>query len=318
MHRKKLSPFCLISPEGARGKLSLFIFHRVLSKPDPLQPDEHDIAQFERIARFLATYFNVLPLVDAICRLESGELPAAAASITFDDGYADNFTNAVPILRQYGLHATFFIATGFVNGGRMWNDTLVETVRNIPAGPVDWRKYGFDQYRIDENDNSRLSFFREVRTRLKYMPHTERTRVVESIAIEHGLSSACDLMMTTAEVIALRDSGMEVGAHSVSHPILAGLDAQSAEKEIVDSRDHLSMWLGSPPLLFAYPNGLPGRDYTDRDVGLVRKAGFLAAVSTVKGFAKKGVDCYQLPRFTPWGKSMIKFGLLCAQNLLDK
>jgi peptidoglycan/xylan/chitin deacetylase (PgdA/CDA1 family) len=317
MLNNKLTPFRLISPAGRGGRLNVFIFHRVLSRPDPLQPDEHDAVQFERIARFLAKYFNVLPLVEAVHCLESGKLPAAAASITFDDGYADNLTNAVPILKRHGLHATFFIATGFVDGGRMWNDTLVETVRHIPAGPVDWRRYGLDQYLIDDNDDSRLRTFREVRAKLKYLPLTVRTNVADSIAADSRLNAAHDLMMTKAEVIALRDSGMDVGAHSVTHPILAGLDAQSAEREIVESRDHLSTWLGATPLLFAYPNGIPGRDYTDRDVGLVRNAGFLAAVSTAKGFAKTGADLYQIPRFTPWGRSMTKFGLLCTMNLLD-
>jgi len=68
-------------------------------------------------------------LSDAITRLRRGTLPSCAVSITFDDGYADNAENALPLLQKYAITATFFIASGFIDGGRMWNDTVIESVR---------------------------------------------------------------------------------------------------------------------------------------------------------------------------------------------
>lgn len=312
-----LNPFVWLSPAGRPGKLSVFIFHRVLSVPDPLQPDEHDVVSFEWIAHFLARYYKVIPLADAVQRLESGTLPAAAACITFDDGYADNLANAVPILRRHGLHATFFIATGYTDGGRMWNDSIVEAVRCVPAGTLDWRSYGMGQYLISDNDDSRLRVFRAVRASLKYLPFAERLARTKDIAATVGLHEASNLMLTRDEIIELRNSGMSVGAHSVTHPILSTLDATDAAKEISDCRDHLTEWLGEPPELFAYPNGTPGKDYTARDVDLVRRYGYRAAVSTSGGFSMAETDLFQMPRFTPWARTKIRFGFQCARNLIS-
>ena len=75
----------------------------------------------------------MIPLDVAVDALKTGKLPARAAAITFDDGYADNRSIALPILKQHGLSATFFIATGYLNGGRMWNDTIIEAIRRSEA-----------------------------------------------------------------------------------------------------------------------------------------------------------------------------------------
>jgi hypothetical protein len=128
-----LSPLLrALSPAGARGRLSILILHRVLPAVDPLFPDEVDAARFDRMCRWLTQWFNVLPLDEAVHRLSSGTLPARALSITFDDGYADNHEVALPILQKHRLPATFYIATGFLDGGRMWNDTVIESVRRSP------------------------------------------------------------------------------------------------------------------------------------------------------------------------------------------
>jgi hypothetical protein len=114
---------------GADAKLSILIYHRVLPVPDPLFPTETTVESFDAQLGLLKSLFNVLPLPEAVARLKAGTLPARAASITFDDGYADNFTRALPILQKHGLHATFFIATAYLDGGRMFNDTVIESIR---------------------------------------------------------------------------------------------------------------------------------------------------------------------------------------------
>ena len=122
----------LLSPAGRRARLSVLIFHRVLPRPDPLFPGVIDAAGFDAICRWVKGWFNVLALDDAARRLRDGSLPERALAITFDDGYADNHDVALPILLRHGLPATFFIATGFLDGGRMWNDTVIESIRRTP------------------------------------------------------------------------------------------------------------------------------------------------------------------------------------------
>jgi peptidoglycan/xylan/chitin deacetylase (PgdA/CDA1 family) len=109
--------FGRLSPTGRRSRLPILMFHRVRKSVDPLMPDEIDAAQFDRICSWLATWFNVIALDDAVNRLEGGSLPERSLAITFDDGYADNHDVALPILTRHRLPATFFIATGFLDGG---------------------------------------------------------------------------------------------------------------------------------------------------------------------------------------------------------
>ena len=122
---------------ASRGKLSILIFHRVLSKADPLLPSEPSAAQFDALLRHIKTRFAVLPLSDAVRRLYDGTLPAGALAITFDDGYADNLAVAAPILQRYGIPATVFISTGYLDGRCMWNDLVIEAFRSSKQAELD-------------------------------------------------------------------------------------------------------------------------------------------------------------------------------------
>lgn len=304
-----------LSPGGARGRLSVFIFHRVLPEADPLLPDEPDAARFDAIVAFLARHYRILPLADAVRAHQRGTLPPAAACITFDDGYADNLTVAAPILRRHGATATFFIATGFIDGGRMWNDTVIEAVRRAPAGALDWRDLGLDEA-VMGSAAERVPVYGRWLKALKHLPLARRTELTDEIARRAGLPARGDLMMTVAQLRELHGQGMEIGGHTVSHPILCRLDGAAARDEIGAGREQLAAWLGTAPEVFAYPNGVPGADYGPRDVALVRAAGFIGAVTTAWGAARPDTDAFELPRFLPWDRSMLRFGLRSALTLL--
>jgi peptidoglycan/xylan/chitin deacetylase (PgdA/CDA1 family) len=109
--------------------LSILIYHRVVPEPDPLLPDLVCSEEFDRQLGVLSRWFTVLPLSEAVARLQAGRLPARAACVTFDDGYADNYEVALPLLAARGISATFFVATSFLEGGRMWNDDVIDTAR---------------------------------------------------------------------------------------------------------------------------------------------------------------------------------------------
>jgi peptidoglycan/xylan/chitin deacetylase (PgdA/CDA1 family) len=309
--RLLLSP---VSPAGARGRLSILIFHRVLPQADPLFEDTPDAARFEQQMRWVARWFNVLPLSEAVQRLQSGSLPARALAITFDDGYADNATVAAPLLKRLGLTATFFITTGVLDGGRMWNDTVVEALRRAPAGELDLSRLGLGSPELAGPASRRVAIDQVIGA-IKRRPYDERLQLVQRIADIVGVALPSDLMMTPAQVRGLCDLGMEVGGHTVTHPILRSLDDAAAEREISRGRDDLVQMTGAPVGLFAYPNGVPGVDYDARHVAMARRAGFAAAVSTAHGAATRGADCYQLPRFTPWDRGAARYALRLAGNL---
>lgn len=313
--------FRLLSPTGGRGRLSVLIFHRVLREVDPLFPDEVDAARFDALLGWVKSWFNVLPLDEAIRRLQDGSLPARAAALTFDDGYADNHDVALPLLQRHRLPCSFFVATGFLDGGRMWNDTLIEAVRRCTRPSLDLRGLldasGADLgLHVLGDDVHRRSALGGLINRIKYLTPQARLACVDEIAVRAEVRLPTDLMMTGGQVRALRHAGMQIGAHTVTHPILATLTPQQAADEIERSRSALQALLGERVGLFAYPNGKPGTDYLPAvHPGIVRELGFDAAVSTRWAAARRGDDVFQIPRFTPWDRGRLKFGMRLARNL---
>jgi peptidoglycan/xylan/chitin deacetylase (PgdA/CDA1 family) len=306
-----------VSPAGRHARLSTLIFHRVLPVPDPMFPDEPDAERFDTVCRWLAGWFNVLPLDVAVQRLRSHRLPERALAITFDDGYADNHDVALPILTRHGLPATFFVATGFLDGGRMWNDTVIEALRLCRAPELDLRGLAGPELGVlglADTAARRAAIDRVLRA-IKYLPIAARLEAAQQIVERSGVEPSRTLMMRSDQVRALRRAGMQVGAHTVTHPILATLDDSAARAEIGQSKHTLETLLGEPVTLFAYPNGRPGQDYSPRSVEIARELGFEAAVTTAKGVASAATDPFQIPRFTPWDRTRARFGVRMAGNL---
>jgi peptidoglycan/xylan/chitin deacetylase (PgdA/CDA1 family) len=298
-------------------RLSILIFHRVLRERDPLLPGEPDAMLFDMQVRWLMSAFRIFPLVEAMRRVADRNLPSNAACITFDDGYADNLTVAAPILAGHRVPATFFIATGFLDGGRMWNDTVIEAVRLAPGPRLDLSALGLGEWRC-ANASEKIATIRGLLARLKYLEPAARLALTNRIADRVGLAAKSNLMMTSGQVRALRGMGMSIGGHTVTHPILTSLPEEDARREIVDGCARLTEITQERPRVFAYPNGKPGQDYDATHVRQVREMGFDGAVSTSWGVARHDSDRFQLPRFTPWDRNMDRFGMRLAQNFVRR
>jgi peptidoglycan/xylan/chitin deacetylase (PgdA/CDA1 family) len=307
----------VLSPGGLNSCVSILIFHRVLLEKDPLFPGEVDATEFEQQLRFLKSFMNFVSLSDAVSGIRSGRLPPRAACITFDDGYADNADVALPILQSLDIPATFFIATGFLNGGRMWNDSVIEMVRAARGPRLDFGAIDLGSFDVNTT-LQRQQTISSLIGRLKYLPLDDRAAQITRMCDHLKCDLPADLMMTSAQVKHLCDSGMEIGGHTVSHPILARLRRSDAQREIVEGKESLQDIIRKPVRFFAYPNGKPGQDYLPEHVELVRELGFDAAVSTAWGAMPKDADLYQLPRFTPWDRTAQKFMLRVAKNLMGK
>lgn len=309
-------PLSVVSRSGRAGRLSVLIFHRVLRRSDPLLPDLPDAARFATEMQWVARWFNVLPLEEGVRQLYDGTIPARALSITFDDGYADNEEVAARLLRRLGLHATFFVSTGFLDGGCMWNDRVIEAVRVCPGSTLDLAHVGLGSHELGGDDRRRMAIGQLLKA-IKHLEPEARRTAVEAVVQGCGAPSAPSPMMSPGQVRQLFREGMAIGAHTVSHPILSRLAAGSAKAEIQDSKRWLEDLLGQPGgvRLFAYPNGVPGQDYSGEHVGMVREAGFSAAVSTAWGAASRQSDRFQLPRFTPWDQTPLRYGMRMLVNL---
>ena len=303
-----------LSPGGPQARLSILIFHRVLSQPDPLFPGEQDARRFNETLSWVARWFRVLPLDEAVSGLRNGTLPARAAAITFDDGYADNATNALPILQRHKMAATFFIATSFMDGGRMWNDSIIEAVRGCRAKVLDLGDAGLGSYVLDTQGQRRVAI-EALLGLIKYLDPIKRVEAVAWVMQWAGSALPDDLMMSSRQVKQLRNAGMQIGAHTCDHPILARLSDEDASIEISLSKAALESLLQEPVTLFAYPNGKPGKDYLAKHAAMVQRAGFAAAVSTAPGVSTAATDRFQLPRFSPWDPGRLRYGARMLANL---
>lgn len=300
------------------SRLSILIFHRVHAETDALFPSEPDANRFRELMQFLCSCFRFVSLDEAVQALREGRLRPGTVVVSFDDGYRDNLEVACPILSELGIPAAFFVATGFMAGGLMWNDRLIESIRGAPGGE---RELSRELARILAEPKlatgqpvSRRDLCLRSLAAVKYLPPAEREQAVGRIQSALGAAPG-SLMMDPEQVRRLRDYGMTVGGHTINHPILSGLAEDEARHEIAGGKRALESVLGETVRYFAYPNGKPGVDYSARDVGLVREAGFEAAVSTEWGVAGPCADLHQLPRFTPWDRDPARFGLRLALDL---
>ncbi len=302
------------SGPGKSRRLTVLTFHSVLPCDDALRPDEINCDDFRALMRFVTGNFTVRPLGAALEEVRKGCLPANSVAITFDDGYRDNSHTALPILRDLGIPATFFVATGFLDGGRMWNDTLIESVRRFPGEEIVLNTLGNEPHPI-ASEAERYDLLVRLLRHLKRKPRDERQALVDEIADMVDAPLPDDLMMSTNDLKSLAAAGMELGGHTINHPILRLESVDEVRHQLAGSRAQLRELSGQEVNVFAYPNGRPGEDYGVREVELVREAGFRAAMTTSWGSIHAGSDFYQLPRISLWDRKPLKAGLRIAQSM---
>lgn len=292
---------------GAAGKqrLSILIYHRVVPSPDYMREIEPTVEQFDWQMELLSRHFCPLSMSDALRLMDAGELPERAVCVTFDDGYADNAELALPLLNKWNVPATVFVSSKFIDGGTMWNDTVIEVAKNSRQQEIDLNPVGLGTFSLS-TEISRKECASKIIQKIKYMPLDERHCVVRLIE-DQSAALPQNLMLTTLQLKTLHASGVEIGAHTHSHPILSSLTDESARAEINMGKKALEEILGAPVRYFAYPNGAPGKDYLPSHRQMVVEAGFEAAVSTQWGISSQGTDRWQLNRFTPWNRKPTKF-----------
>ena len=298
----------IASSKGASARLLILFYHRVHQVADPLRPSDVDAETFDWQMETLARYFTPLALDQAMELLRQGRLPANAVCVTFDDGYADNVEVALPVLQRWAVPATFFLTTGFFGHGCMWNDRVIELLRNVKTQKLSLSNLGLGEYEITSMD-ARLHMVNSVLRQLKHLSLEERGQQVQRLENELNIDVSYSPMMCEEQVSVLTESGMSVGAHTVNHPILSKISLDEAKQEIESGKRQLEALTKKEVTLFAYPNGVPGKDYEAGHVGLVKAAGFDAAFSTAWAAVQHTDDVMQLPRIAPWDNTRLRFYL---------
>jgi peptidoglycan/xylan/chitin deacetylase (PgdA/CDA1 family) len=255
-------------------------------------------AAFGEQIEYLARHYTLLPLREIVDRMERRlPLPSRPAAVTFDDGFRNVLSTALPVLQRHQVPATVFLVTGLV-GTRQpaWPDRLFLTVADYPDQRLEWQGRTWEL----RNPLDRLNAYRDLASQLKRLPGVQKEEELRQLT-EHlgGYPMVTgDSPLATLdwdEVDQLAHTGLiDFGSHTHTHPILSRCTAATQEAELRTSRDLLRERLGRADL-FAYPNG-GADDFTPETRQLLSDLGYRAAVSTISGLNTLNTDPYGLRR----------------------
>ena len=288
----------------AQGRGVILTFHHVRpATADPFQPNALLSITPDHLDRTLALVralgFDIVPLDEVPARLADGGGRRFAA-LTFDDGYRDNAVHALPVLRRHGAPWTMFVTTDYASGGgRLWWTELEEVVRRVDALPIG--PLGDPHILPARTPDEKNAAFATAYALLRAGPEPALRETIAGWCDAAGVSSAAlvrDLCLGWDGIAELAsDPLLTIGAHTLSHPMLAKHDEGQAWLEIEGSKVALEDRLGRPVRHFAFPVGDP-TSAGPREFRLAAEAGFDTAVTTRPGhlFAEHAATPTALPR----------------------
>lgn len=306
----------------------VLLYHRVAEVPsDPFKlcvSPRHFAEQLEVLRQQnLKQQSQPIHLQNLAQTVRDGKSLDRSISITFDDGYADNLHHAKPLLEQFEIPATVFVATGNIENQReFWWDELerlllqpgrLPKILSLTVGErtYSWdlgeaAEYGVADYERDRtwtwyvpedaDPSPRQRVFRSLYQFLQPLLPIDRQRLMDELLAQAGVATTgrdTHRSLSPTEVQILAAGGaIEVGAHTVTHPKLSALSAAEQRQEIEQSKSRLEAILERSVTSFAYPHG----DYTKVTAELVAGAGFACACSTRVNRVRRQTNCFQIPR----------------------
>ena len=311
--------------QWGRKKISsrgiILMYHRVAENdvdPWSLCVTPRHFAEHLEVLRKYATPVSLKQLAQT---LHEGRIPKTAVAVTFDDGYASNLHNAKPLLDRYDIPATVFVSGGYlVKDREFWWDELDQVLLQpgrlpeklylkINDNTQKWElgaavDYSETDHEVDRSiqaretrPSARLSFYFSVWEHLQPLLEAERRKALDQIiawAHAEPIIRPIRRPLAPEEVWDLEQGGgIEVGAHTVTHPLLSVHPVNIQRDEIKQNKTYLEEILGHSITSFSYPFG----SYTKETIPLVRWAEFNCACSTMEETVWRHSDRFQLPRF---------------------
>jgi peptidoglycan/xylan/chitin deacetylase (PgdA/CDA1 family) len=297
------------------------MYHRVTD----LANDPHLLAvtpkHFAEQMEILRRYYIPIPLQSLVQALHDRKLPKRAVVVTFDDGYADNLHEAMPLLERYDIPATVFVTAGQVGSERefWWDEldrlllqpgTLPGKIRlNINGSTLEsalgdastYTEQDYERNRHwhiarEDDPGPRQHLFRELLATMSTLPGRERDKVMADLLRWAGAAPTArptHRAVTIDELRRLQKCVLtEVAAHTMTHPKLANISLAQQRTEIQQSKQRLEAMLNHPVTSFAFPFGSSAPE----TVAMVREAGFACACSTRADLVFGGADRFRLPR----------------------
>jgi peptidoglycan/xylan/chitin deacetylase (PgdA/CDA1 family) len=297
-----------------RGANAVFMLHRFADPERGWVDHAHEPNELRSFLGYLrAEGHSIVSLRAVLDAFEHDDPLQGAIAFTVDDGYADFLHVALPVFAEFDIPVTIFATTGFIDRDCwFWWDqihcALRETDRRMVSVDVPGSSL---TYRLDEaRDRHRAAW--DLIERLKAIPESEARRVVATLAtsLEVTLPAIAPewcTPMTWSELRACTARGVDIGPHTVTHPILSRVDPERAAEEITGSWQRLRSEIPDALPVFCYPNGDPG-SFGVRETTLVRQLGLRAAMSTYQEYVTSRFfhedidaallrDRFALPRF---------------------
>jgi len=275
----------------------VLIYHRITKLPD----DRRLLAVFPDHFR---GHMQYLKKNFRIVRFEENwnGLREPAVAITFDDGYADNVLEALPILEDIGVAATFFVSTGTIGTRHEFSwDELERIILGQTDYPARFNLKNDDQEKNwpTANSQQRQAMYNDLLPLIQRLPLKQREQWLGELRDWAGLNQGgreANRPLTHDELRLLGQSlWATIGAHTVTHTPLSVLSADEQRSEILSSRQYLEDFLQKKITVFSYPFG-EKRDYNAHSVQICREAGFIRVAANFPGQAHSWTDPFQIPR----------------------
>jgi peptidoglycan/xylan/chitin deacetylase (PgdA/CDA1 family) len=275
-----------------RRALRILMYHRFGS------PDAQAQRRLNDQLAHLKRWYSVMPLTEAILKLEAATLPSNALVITVDDGRRDFYTTAFPVFRRFGFSATLFLTTNYLDRqGWLWFDEV-----DHMFGQTQRQSFELETMRLSlATLAQRAAAAETVKQSVLQIPNGERIRLLENLRAQLDVNvpkhppEPLDALHWD-DVREMARHGIEFGAHTRTHPILARLESsEEMFAEIDGSKRRIEEELQCEAIHFCYPNGMAA-DMTDAAVECVRRAGFKTAVMAEPGVNRPGASLFHLRR----------------------
>lgn len=227
-------------------------------------------------------------------------LPRFPVLITFDDGHANNLRFALPVLKEKNVTAVCFVLTGELGSCRQtWFEDAY--YRLMFSQARSWSLRNGECWRLETPEQRAAAcgrFFSLCRTLSETEQQEELQSLQSQLPATHNDNEFTDRFefLSKDDVRRLAQNGIEIGSHTVTHPILGALQMENARREIADSKSALEQVMGKPVQAFAYPFGVPSLDFKPRDEALVRETGYALAFAGEGGFVTRTSNRFALPR----------------------
>ena len=261
-------------------------------------------AMFDRQLQYLRQHYRFISLGELVGHYERGvQPPPRSVALTFDDGFANNYSVAFPLLKRHGIPFTVFLTTGLVGDplAQLWTERVKRSIYFCPqpaiALDVVDRRFECDL----TTSSRRTAAAKQVLQLLKRQPLSTRDRAVAYIEDRCGkppLDRQDEdryAFLTWEQVREMSAASVEFGSHTVHHPILSTLDDSTLHRELCESKDRITAELATPCDAFAYPNGSRA-DYGVREKDALRRAGYRVACSLNGQLNGQHPDLFEIDR----------------------